>query len=368
MDSVTQAALGALVGEAVLGQRLGNRALLWGAALGTLPDLDVVFAPFLDTAGELVHHRGASHSITIMVAASLLLAPLLARRWAAEGITRTRAAWFVFLVWSTHVLIDCFTVYGTSVYWPFSDYRAGFNHLFIIDPFYTGPMLAAIAWIAFLRRQDQRRRRMRLCLWGLGISTAYVCLSLAAKWTASAGFAADLERRGIAIERRMEAPTAFNILLWRAVVDCGDELMVGYRSVLDSGSTPVRWTVYPRGRASVEPYLDAREVKTAMWFSQGYWLARPQPGGVWLGDLRFSESTRWRTDSGEVDNRLAFAWVYSPDAQGDRLRRLSSGRGEARGTLDRMMLRIRGDRTAWDLSPGLDGIPGAIREPLELVD
>jgi len=39
MDSVTQAVLGAAVGEATLGSRVGNKAPLWGAILGTLPDL-----------------------------------------------------------------------------------------------------------------------------------------------------------------------------------------------------------------------------------------------------------------------------------------------------------------------------------------
>ena len=47
MDSVTQIALGAAVGEAVLGRKIGNRAMLWGAIAGTLPDLDV-FVPLGD--------------------------------------------------------------------------------------------------------------------------------------------------------------------------------------------------------------------------------------------------------------------------------------------------------------------------------
>ena len=34
MDSVTQAALGAAVGEATLGRRVGNKAPLWGEILG----------------------------------------------------------------------------------------------------------------------------------------------------------------------------------------------------------------------------------------------------------------------------------------------------------------------------------------------
>ena len=38
MDSVTQIVLGAAVGELVLGRKVGNKAILWGAIAGTIPD------------------------------------------------------------------------------------------------------------------------------------------------------------------------------------------------------------------------------------------------------------------------------------------------------------------------------------------
>ena len=38
MDSLTQLALGAAVAEAGIGRKVGNKAILWGAVLGTLPD------------------------------------------------------------------------------------------------------------------------------------------------------------------------------------------------------------------------------------------------------------------------------------------------------------------------------------------
>lgn len=63
MDSLTQATLGALCGDLVLGRKLGNKALLWRALLGTLPDLDVLSAPFLDRLQELAIHRKISHPI-----------------------------------------------------------------------------------------------------------------------------------------------------------------------------------------------------------------------------------------------------------------------------------------------------------------
>jgi len=80
MDSVTQAVLGAAVGELFFGKQLGNRALLWGAVAGTIPDMDVVSRLFTqhDVYG-LIYHRGLSHSILFTVLMPFLLAWLAKR-------------------------------------------------------------------------------------------------------------------------------------------------------------------------------------------------------------------------------------------------------------------------------------------------
>ena len=54
MDSLTQIALGAAVGEAVLGKEVGNRAALWGAICGTIPDLEERWSVVLEHI-ELMH-------------------------------------------------------------------------------------------------------------------------------------------------------------------------------------------------------------------------------------------------------------------------------------------------------------------------
>ena len=48
MDSLSQITLGAAVGELLLGKKIGNRAMLWGAIAGTVPDLDVFANLFLN--------------------------------------------------------------------------------------------------------------------------------------------------------------------------------------------------------------------------------------------------------------------------------------------------------------------------------
>ncbi|MCH2046464.1 MAG: metal-dependent hydrolase [Saprospiraceae bacterium] len=75
MDSITQAALGAAVGEAVLGKKMGNKAILLGAIAGTIPDLDVLSRLFIDNQiYGLVYHRGLTHSIFFTLIASPIFA------------------------------------------------------------------------------------------------------------------------------------------------------------------------------------------------------------------------------------------------------------------------------------------------------
>lgn len=364
VDSLTHVVLGAALGELMLGKRMGNRALAWGALFGTLPDLDALLVPFFDTAGLLWWHRGPSHSLLVMALGSYFLTPWLVKLWKRDKIGKSLAGWFVLVVWSTHVLIDCCTVYGTSVGWPLPVRRVAFNHLFIIDLCFTMPLLVSLVWLVFLRTKKQLPKRRRLNAWGLGLAAAYVLLSVGMKFVASAGFDADLVRRGAIYQRRMEAPTPMNILLWRAVVERRDEFWVGYRSVFEFRSTPVRWTVYPKGKEVLAGMEDLREVKTLQWFTAGWWIARPHAKGAWIGDLRFDEARSWGDKKSMVDSRLAFAWNLNPNAQGDRLQSLHPARAKIGESFGRMAARILGNREAWEANPRLAGVTGSLPELL----
>ena len=69
MDSLTQIVLGAAVGEAVLGKKVGNKAALWGGIIATIPDLDVIPGNLIveSSIDQLLFHRGFSHSILFSV-------------------------------------------------------------------------------------------------------------------------------------------------------------------------------------------------------------------------------------------------------------------------------------------------------------
>ena len=88
MDSLTQIVLGAACGEIIAGKKIGNRAMLWGAIGGTIPDLDVFAAFFTDELTATAFHRGFMHSFLFAVLAPWLLAWLAQRFYAGNVYQR----------------------------------------------------------------------------------------------------------------------------------------------------------------------------------------------------------------------------------------------------------------------------------------
>ncbi len=84
MDSITQITLGAAIGEAVLGRRVGNRAMLWGGIAGTLPDLDVLANVVTDGMSALAYHRAFTHSFIFAALAAPLFGWLVHRLYGGQ--------------------------------------------------------------------------------------------------------------------------------------------------------------------------------------------------------------------------------------------------------------------------------------------
>jgi inner membrane protein len=356
----------------MLGRRLGKRALAWGALFGILPELDVLIFPFLDSARQLVWHRGPSHSLLVITLGAYLLSPWLVKLWKRDKVSRTEAGGLIFAAGCGHVLLDCLRVEGAGALWPFSGQRAGFNLLSDRDVLIALPLLVAVAWAACVPAQKPKATRgkkavplprgRRICHWGLGLAGIYLLLAVGLKFTASAGFEADLARRGVKSQRRMELPMPYNILLWRSVVDQGDAFWVGYRSVFEFHRTPVRWTVYAKGHEALERVADLRETRTLLNFTDGWCLVRPHAKGAWFGDLRHPEVRIWGRKKDAVDSRLAQSWVVDRTANSERLRP-SATRAEAGDEfLPRMLSRILGRRDAWEANPRLAGVAGSLPE------
>jgi inner membrane protein len=74
MDSLTHIVLGAACGKIVLGKKIGNKALLFGAIGGTIKDLDVFIGKLLYTnkMQAMAFHRGFMHSLLCAVLATFV--------------------------------------------------------------------------------------------------------------------------------------------------------------------------------------------------------------------------------------------------------------------------------------------------------
>jgi inner membrane protein len=89
LDSITQIVLGAGVGELLLGRKLGNRAMVWGAVAGTIPDLDVLSNIWQTPSQALRSHRGLMHSAFLLTLLSFVMAWITTKLYARGEDLRT---------------------------------------------------------------------------------------------------------------------------------------------------------------------------------------------------------------------------------------------------------------------------------------
>ncbi|MGR5062576.1 metal-dependent hydrolase [Photobacterium sp. DNB22_13_2] len=238
MDSVTQAALGAAVAGAVAGRKCSPKILLAGAALGTLPDLDVLIS-YGDPVSDMVKHRGFSHSLFVLIPFSFLLS------WLWQKVRPTRFSFghlwlLVAACLVTHPLLDSFTAYGTQLFWPINTPIAT-PSLFIIDPLYTVPLLLAV-----LASVIWRERMAKLCSVGLAISSLYIAWSLVAMNTIENRVELQLEGSPLAGKPIFITPTPLNTVLWRIVVKGEHYYLEGLSSMLD-GDAEIDFLEKPLG-------------------------------------------------------------------------------------------------------------------------
>ncbi len=351
MDSLTQISLGAAIGEAVLGRKVGNRAMLWGAIGGIMPDLDTVANLVTDPISGLAYHRAITHSflfavlvppmlgwvihriysprkeaswfgpwilfgiaLTALLVTGALVLPMPEREALWAGITvslailciplalglreanrktpseNPNASWrgwtlLLFLAIVTHPLLDTCTTFGTQLFQPFADTRAGWDNISVVDPLYTLPLLIGVL-LAFRLARDSRRR-MWFNVAGILLSSAYMALTFYNKSRVDTVFENSLAEQGIEYSRYMTSPTLFNNVLWQGVAESDSTYHFGYYSLFDQEARFDELQAVAKDHELLDAYAGDRDVQVLQWFSNGYYSVEEDDGRFIFNDLRF---------------------------------------------------------------------------------
>lgn len=282
MDSVTQIALGAALGEATLGKKVGRPAAVWGGICGLLPDLDVLI-PLGDAVKNFTYHRSASHSLLILTLLTPVMVAVILKRHPQTKPYRSQWFFLVFLAFITHILLDGLTVYGTQILWPLDRPPVMWSTIFIIDPAYSLPLIVGVtAALAMSRATRTGHVINRVCLI---LSSLYLVWTIGVK--AHVGHVAQNSLAGqqISHTRILTVPSPFNTFLWRILVMDDTAYYEGYYSIFDP-EPAIRFTRHQHQQDLLDGLEAHWPIKRLQWFTQGFYSVRQDSDQLVITDLR----------------------------------------------------------------------------------
>lgn len=302
MDSLTQVVLGASIGELLCGKKEGNRAMLFGAIAGTIPDLDVLASPFQDSIEYMEGHRSLTHSLLF----SFMIAPICAwivfrlyTRLSADSChfssTKRASYWdwtkLFFFGFVTHWLLDCFTTWGTQVFYPFSRYGVAWKTIFVIDPLYTIPFMFFLLWASFKGKNDPKRRILNLI--GLTLSTLYLSFTVINKQLINQIFEEALQKQKIEYLAFDTHPTPLNNILWSANVKTEIGYYIAYYSFFDENKD-IDFVFLKKNEHLLHEIKNQEKVQSLIRITQDYYTVNKIDNQLIINDLRFGKVNVWQ--------------------------------------------------------------------------
>lgn len=288
MDSLTQIVLGAAVGEAVAGRKIGNKAALWGAIGGTIPDLDVFLRIFYDPLDAALVHRGFSHSLLFACLAGPAIGYLF--HWMTKqkySFKMWFLLWFLSIV--THPMLDIFTNYGTQFFWPFS-WRLTFNSVFVIDPLYTIPFMILLIGALFMKRDSKRRRIWNLI--GIIYSSTYLLWGVIVKLEVYSNSDSYFAEAGVHPKRTMVTPMPLTSFYWDMIAEDDTAYYIGYKSLF-APFDPKQMEIIPKNHQLLEEvdWNGNSRIEEIKHITNGFYSVQKHSDTLLIYDLRFGTTT-----------------------------------------------------------------------------
>lgn len=182
------------------------------------PDLDLLIRSRRDPLLALEFHRHFTHSLGFAPVGALVCLALLVFVW-RHRLSFAQAYGFSLLGYATHGLLDACTSYGTLLFWPFSRARLAWDIISVVDPLFTLPLIAAVAWAAL-------RRRPAVAVIGVVWCLMYLGCGFVQNRRATAAAAALASSRGHAPAAIEVKPSFGNILVWRSIYEHDGQFFV----------------------------------------------------------------------------------------------------------------------------------------------
>lgn len=291
LDTLTHITLGACMGEAFAGRKLGKQAMLWGAAAHSLPDIDFTASFWLSTPSALLAHRGLTHSFLFALLASPLIAWWAWRLHRSQPVSWLRWTLFFGLVILLHDGLDAFNNYGVGWFEPFSQARISFNMVYVADPFFSiWPVSACLALLILGNHQPHRKRWCRV---GLMLSALYLFYCSAHKLVIDRSVRELLKTQKISYTRYLTTPAPLQNWLWYVVAGTDSGYYTGYRSIFDR-TQPLALHYFPRNSNLLAQVKDQDGVRRLVRFSQQFYTVERRRDTLLFNDLRFGQITGWQ--------------------------------------------------------------------------
>ena len=336
MDSFTHIALGACMGEAFAGKKLGKKAMLWGALAQSIPDIDFIASFWMDTSSNLLAHRGFTHSFLFLGIITPLCALLAERLHRPHNIRLLIWMLFFGCVIFIHIFIDAFNNYGVGWFEPFSHRRVSFNVIYVADPFFSfWSGIAGLALILLKSRKPQRKKWWRM---GLGLSAVYLLYCLINKAQIDTDVKTILQKQQISYTRYFSTPAPLQNWLWYIVAGNDSGYHVGFRSLFDS-KKEIAFQYFPRNDSLLIPIHDHEDLQQLIRFSNQFYTVENRGDTLLFNDLRFGQIIGWEK------GRRQFAFYYFLQHQQDNTMVVQRGRFEGWNpqTVQSLISRIKGN-------------------------
>ena len=301
MDSLTHIALGACIGEAFLGKKIGKRAMFLGAVAQSIPDIDFLAAFWLDTTDNLLAHRGFTHSILFAILITFFMSVVSERWHRPHNISLRKWMYFFGAETFIHILLDSLNNYGVGWFEPFSHLRISFNTIYVADPFFS--IWIGIAFLALLILKRNHPKRRFWYRFGIAMSFLYLLYCGINKLIIFKRTNEIVKRQQLPHDRYFTTPSPLNNWLWFVVTGNDSGYYAGYRSVFDRSPT-MDFTYFPRNENLLGTMKDSSDIQQLIRFSQQFYTVEKWNDTLVFNDLRFGQVIGWQ------DPKEDFAFHY----------------------------------------------------------